>query len=185
MTEGLEYKRLFIAIDLPGSLKKELVKQQNQLPGFKWASINQLHLTLRFLGNVSISNIKLLCDSLENINDKPFKMHVFGTGFFPNAKRPSVFWLGLDSTAQLSNLKNKIDKVLLQILNFEPEKRDFVPHITLLRFRRPPRKSVIQQIIEHFAKFPAQEVAVSRFYLYSSELSQHGATHKIEQEFVL
>ncbi|QSH42237.1 RNA 2',3'-cyclic phosphodiesterase [Lentisphaerota bacterium ZTH] len=185
MPEKVEHKRLFIAIDLPRPLCDDLSELQSRMPGLKWTVPRQLHLTLAFLGNVAVSDIKPLGSALRTVTLKPFTLCIKDTGFFPDQRRPSIFWLGTNVSPKLQELKDQVDAVVFRQLNLQPGKRAFVPHITLLRFRRPPRPQVVKRLSGLFEKTTGQTINVSCFYLYSSRLSQSGAQHDIEAKFVL
>jgi 2'-5' RNA ligase len=140
---------------------------------------------LNFLGKTKAEHIEPIKSTLATIDSPAFELKLAGTGFFPNHRRPSVFWLGLEKQPLLTELKNTIDQALQAETGQEPEGREFIPHLTLARFRRTPFRDIITDLEDEFKKLPPVSFTASRFLLYSSELTQNGAIHTIEQEYLL
>lgn len=147
----MEYIRSFISIDLPGNIRSELQKLQEDFrksfPGFKWVSITSIHLTLKFLGNVGDNQIDSVKNELQKISAQQaaFRLSLKETGLFPNIKRPRVVWAGLgDDIEVLSQLQKRIDSALTP-LGFIPEKRNFTPHLTLARIPEVPKPAELEE----------------------------------------
>lgn len=180
-----QHKRLFIAIDFPEHVKNSIRKLEGGLPRLKWANLNQLHLTLRFIGDAGPEQAEMIQSALRQVSENAFEFEIGGTGFFPNRKRPSVFWLGIQPGHGLSALKEKIDYCLERFAGIPPEQRDFAPHITLLRFRSRPHEEMTAALEDNFSRMPSAVIPVERFILYSSELNNTGAIHRVEAEYRL
>lgn len=134
-------KRIFVAINLCEELKKELVSFQRKWPKLpcKWVAQNNLHLTLVFLGNLSEQEVLDVIEGMKQITKRyePFSIS-FGTICYGPPKRipPSLIWIEGEKSEQFSELKKDLDNLLAGKINFIPEKREFLPHITLGRIRK-------------------------------------------------
>lgn len=134
--------RTFIAIELPEEIKGRLSHLIEELkPGkeqaVKWVNPDSLHLTLKFLGNVSIAKVPEITGAIERVTAgmKPCQLGLEELGAFPNAKSPQVVWVGISGeVAHLIDLQKRIDQALVP-LGFPPETKAFSPHLTLGRVR--------------------------------------------------
>jgi len=175
--------RLFVAIDLPEAVKERLSMISCGLPGARWVKSEQLHLTLRFIGEVDGDRFLDIREGLAEVSCASFPMQLQGVGFFPPRKKPRVVWVGLDKNEQLIRLRNRIESVLVQA-GLEPEKRKFAPHITLARLNNTPA-SKVGRFFEQHSLFFSPLFQVNEFSLYSSVLNAKGAKHFVEQEYLL
>ena len=107
--------RLFIAIDLPEEIKEEMSHLCTGLPGARWVPDEQLHLTLRFIGEVDHSLVAELYSRLEEVKHKPFPLHIKGLGVFPNLSKPRVLWVGLKKRTALVELRKKVDSIVRKL----------------------------------------------------------------------
>lgn len=176
-------KRLFVAIDLPDAVNERLVSLCCGLPGARWVDPAQIHLTLRFVGEVDGNIFLDIRDGLAGVNMEPFAMQLSGVGFFPPRKKPRVVWAGIEANEQLMQLHRKVNTALTGV-GIEAEARKFAPHITLARLRDTP-PSKVGRFLEHHGMFCSETFVVDRFLLYSSILSPKGARHTLEQEYHL
>ncbi|MBU0729795.1 MAG: RNA 2',3'-cyclic phosphodiesterase [Proteobacteria bacterium] len=175
--------RLFVAIDLPDFIREQLGILYYGLPGAKWIEKDQLHLTIRFIGEVDGATFKDISNTLTNITTQAFPMHLESIGFFPPRKTPRVLWAGTGNNPSLMHLRNKIETTLVRA-GIEPEQRKFSPHITLARLKDTP----IQRLGNFLAGnslFRTEEFQVEEFHLYSSKLTSKGALHSIENTYPL
>jgi 2'-5' RNA ligase len=188
-TEGEKKKRLFVAIGLPAALKEKLGELQAQLKRFarddKWVRLESIHLTLKFLGYVAPEQIPSLQDAFLPVISKysSFSVHVRGVGFFPNPRRPSVLWAGVEAQ-EIFPLQAAIEDAT-ERLGFEKENRAFSPHLTLCRFRDPRGLLPLAQEVQKntaldIGTFKAEEVT-----LYESILRRDGAQYVAMKKFVL
>jgi 2'-5' RNA ligase len=129
--------RLFIAVDLPDETRNSLEKMSFGIPGAKWIDPQQVHLTVRFIGEVDGSTFLDIKKSLEDISMGPFSIELKGVGHFPPRGKPRVLWVGIEHNQALQSLKKKVDHALARI-SIEPEGRKFSPHITLARLKNSP-----------------------------------------------
>lgn len=177
--------RLFVAVELSGEVREALVELIAQLKplgqGVKWARAEGMHVTLKFIGHVvadgDTEKLAAVRAALATVkSDAPVEMNYRGTGFFPNARRPSVFWAGVQASPNLAVLAGEIDKVL-EPLGIPRELRPFVPHLTLARFKSPDG---VKRVAAEAEKFAAREFGSSReaeFHLFESKLKPGGAEY--------
>ena len=98
--------RLFIAIDIPDPVKDKLCELRRNLPGVRWTARDQIHITMRFIGDSDDGLFSKIKSSLSEIKLPHLGLEITGSGFFPNEIRPSVFWLGCAENRELSDLKD-------------------------------------------------------------------------------
>lgn len=176
--------RLFTAIDLPEQAKERVAEICYGLPDARWTPPEQLHLTLRFIGEVDGGTFKDIRKELATINLHSFPIQIKGLGFFPPRKAPRVLWAGINTPPDaLFMLRNRIEKILVK-LGIEPEHRKFAPHITLARLRETPRNRLANYLAGN-GLFSAETFTVENFHLYSSNLSNKGAIHTLEASYPL
>jgi RNA 2',3'-cyclic 3'-phosphodiesterase len=181
-----EHVRAFIAITLdPGQIVelKQIQRQlQAQVPGeaVRWVRPDQLHLTLRFLGNVPRAKLAELSAALNRATEAmaSFRLALAGVGCFPDTKRPRVVWIGMNGDLDsLRRLQSQIEHET-QYLGDHRESRDFQPHLTIGRVKAAgiaARK--VGECIERAVAPPAAELAVRQIHLIQSELSPAGARY--------
>ncbi|MBU0483003.1 MAG: RNA 2',3'-cyclic phosphodiesterase [Proteobacteria bacterium] len=133
--------RLFTAIDLPDQIKSELMAICCGLPDTKWVPADQLHLTLRFIGEVDGVMLNEIKGALAEVKSHPCAMRLKGIGHFPPRKQPKVLWAGVEDHKPLVQLRNRIESILVRC-GLEPEHRKFSPHITIARLRDTPISKV-------------------------------------------
>jgi 2'-5' RNA ligase len=177
--------RLFVAVDIPEEHKTALLKTQKAFPGLPWTSARQIHLTMRFIGEVDVDQFGRVAGCLNDVSASPFTLRTDGAGFFPDAAKPSIFWFGLRESAELLDLKQKVDMALKSSIGLSPETRNFVPHVTLLRFKSRPNDELIALLNAKFSSLELPEFSVGAFSLYSSQSSNSGAIYVKEAEYKL
>ena len=175
--------RLFIAVDLPGTIKNSLSLMAFGIPGAKWVAPEQLHLTVRFIGEVDGGLFHDIQEILDEIHFASFSLQLKGVGYFPPRGAPRVLWIGLDKSEPLQLLRKKIDTALLRA-RIEPEGRKYSPHITLARLKNSPANK-IANFLSGNSLFSQEPFQVEDFKLYSSVLSPKGAYHKVERIYPL
>jgi len=181
------FLRLFVAIPVPETVRKEIARAQGRLkreapPGtIRWTRPDQFHITLKFLGDIAISQLEAVKESLAAIcaGSPALSLTARGIGFFPNTRRPRVIWAGAhDELGGLAELHRQVDKALRP---FAPAERTetFTGHITLGRFK-PGHHSATSRIVEHAEIFRTREFgewSAGQFELVRSELNSAGAEH--------
>ncbi|RLA61899.1 MAG: RNA 2',3'-cyclic phosphodiesterase [Epsilonproteobacteria bacterium] len=168
--------RIFIALDLPADIKDAITSLKSKIKGAKWANREQMHLTLRFIGEVTEFKLKEIVEALDQISYHPFSLKLKGVGHFSS----KVLWVGVVPCEELEILKDKIEKKLLA-QGFKAELKNFKPHITLARLKG----GNISEFLEMHSLFESSEITVEEFILYSSNLTPSGAIHTVESKFCL
>ena len=183
----MEQVRTFIAIELPGELKSALTHLQFQLKSggqypVKWVAPQSIHLTLKFLGDVSVSRLEEITGAIGEAAQgvPPFRLEVNGLGVFPNPRRVQVIWVGMGGDiGQLNRVQQRIETKLAP-LGFPPERRAFTPHLTLARVRdraTPDERQRFGQLIADTSLDTAYAFEVEAISLMKSQLTREGAIY--------
>lgn len=175
--------RLFVAIDLPQEISGLLHGICCGLPGARWLAQDQMHLTLRFIGEVDGGLFRDIREELEHITAPRFSLRVRGLGVFPPRKAARVLWAGVEPLEQVLALRNRVEAALVR-LGLAPEGRKFAPHITLARLQETP-VARLHRFLAGNSLFATGEFLLEEFHLYSSVLSAKGASHAIEASYPL
>jgi 2'-5' RNA ligase len=155
----------------------------------RWTRVENIHLTLKFLGEIESRRVNSVKKALQPLSDdfSSFALTISGSGCFPGEKRPRIFWLGMeqDIDKHLCNIHKWIDTSLSN-LNFEREKRRFSPHLTIgrVRARQPVDFSDLFVFLE---KHPFEPVSfdVEKVYFMQSFLKPTGAEYKVIESYTL
>lgn len=176
--------RLFVAIDFPDEIRGQLGGLCLGLPGARWVSEDQLHLTLRFIGEVDGDVFRSIKEALRAVTAPPFSITLRGLGCFPPRGRPRVLWVGVGRSEQLVQLRNRVEAALTRV-GLEAEGRKFSPHITLARFREDLHLTRLGNYLAGNNLFSTPPVEIGAFALYSSFLTGKGAIHQLEATYPL
>jgi 2'-5' RNA ligase len=174
--------RLFVALELPERVRDLLSALDGGVPGARWASDAQLHLTLRFIGEVDGNVAHDIDDALASIRAPAFTLELAGVGEF-GGKRPRALWAGVRQNDSLLHLQKKIETAL-QRIGLPAEERKFSAHVTLARMRAAPREKVVQ-FLTHHALFASGPFQVEQFVLFSSHLGSGGSVYRAERAYPL
>jgi len=185
--------RAFIAIELSPEIKKALARlvkdlQKEGIQG-RWVPPNNIHLTLRFLGNIQDEHVgdieRLMEEAAKGFH--PFTVSLEGLGAFPHAARPRVLWVGVvEGKDPLSRLQERLERGLAS-MGFPPEEKAFKPHLTVARFKFP-KEEVRRRVYQACRKrekagWGAMEAA--SVVLFESILSPQGARYRKVKEVAL
>lgn len=168
-----EKKRLFVACDLPYAAVQAISRwQQAELSGREGIRVaSTVHITLCFLGNVAAARIPEVVDTLAAITFSPLELSVVGPAFLPERGAKRVIALELDERdGALSALQRDVSHALVERGLYGPEKRRFLPHVTVARYRRPGQPFSLQNVT-------VVPFGVDQMVLYSSLLQRAGAVH--------
>jgi 2'-5' RNA ligase len=176
--------RLFVAIDFPDDIKDRLVALQDGVPGARWVRRPQMHLTLRFIGEVNDARGKEIRSALATVESESFTLTLRGVGQFPKRGQPRVLWVGVDDSPALIALYEKVERAL-ESIGVEPDDRPFSVHITLARLKKPPPRQTVETFMDNNRRFQTDTIPVSEFILYSSLLSPQGPTYTREGVYPL
>ncbi len=174
--------RSFIAIDIPEEVKETLGKLISQikpsLPKIGWTKAQNIHLTIKFLGNIQSSQIPAVKMAMEEICMIPsFSLKGHGLGIFPNIKRPRVIWVGLQGElSPLKRIQFSIEKTLEKD-GFKRETRGFHPHLTLGRIKSAVSQVKLLELLQEYKNFSTPAFEVKELILYKSELRPEGARY--------
>lgn len=175
--------RLFVAIDLPEPVKVTLLETVAQMGkrlsdrAVRWVKPEQMHLTLRFLGDTAVSQLPDLQDQLTQLTSQhaPFRLYLNGVGAFPSRKKPRVVWVGLDGDlAILQTMQAELEDRVEQ-LGWSREKRPFSPHVTLGRVK----DARLVQALNWNVDLAEMEFGVTAVQLVQSELRPSGAVYTV------
>ena len=174
--------RAFIAIDLPETVRAELRQQQSAFRGIcpdgRWTRPEGVHLTLKFLGQISDDQTTQATDALKGLRQfEAFSAEVKGFGFFPDARRPRVFWAGVVTPPSLLALVEQVEHAM-EKLGFAREAHPFSPHLTLARFKIPRPQPALQSHLDRLGEPSLGTFKVSEFFLFESKLSPQGAEYR-------
>ncbi len=175
--------RLFVAIDLPAEVRDAIADIARDLPGGRRVPKEQLHLTLRFIGEVDDMTFTTVRTALTGVAGAPFPLALRGVGHFPPGRHPRVFWVGVEESAPLMTLQQAVELALIDA-GIPPEERRFSPHLTLARLKDTPPGPVLA-LEERLKEFGAGPFDVTEFHLYSSTLTRAGAIHTREKTYRL
>lgn len=179
--------RAFIAIDLPQPIQEAIEKQTSRLRQaagdglVRWIPPQNIHLTLKFLGNIAASHMDFLKQLLHQSADshQPFDVQIGGIGSFPNSKLPRVLWAGVHAPADLASLQKNIEAGAAR-LGYEKEARPFSPHLTLGRVRQGIDSRDLQKISAALNGIQIGNIGSARVdavHLYKSELRPEGSLY--------
>jgi len=179
--------RLFIAIEIPENVRTAfaaLVKEFSALaPQLKCVRAENLHVTLKFLGETDPSKLGPLQNVLSDVHSaEPVNLEFRSLGFFPNEKRPRVFWAGMESSANLKTLAVDIDEAVHR-LGFPLEERPYAPHLTLARISPPIIPPKLLQAINEKSNQSFGSLSTRDFHLIESKLKPAGAEYTTLQSF--
>ena len=179
--------RAFIAIDLPpevlvclDDVSQQLRQELSEAP-VRWVPVENIHLTIKFLGDVSESNIDMLTDFLQSIasNVKQFEFSVGGLGAYPKPHRPRVIWVGVEAPTELMTAQRSVESEMSR-LGYARERRPFNPHLTLGRVSRHSTNQDIRNIADVIKTQTVGYLGCARvmaFHIYRSDLKPSGAIY--------
>lgn len=167
--------RLFVAIRPPEPIRDLLIDAMDVSPDFRWQDDEQLHLTLRFIGEVDRPIADDLADALGAVRSPAFSLHIAGVGRFEQ-RSSGALWAGVEPKAPVAALAAKIERICQQV-GLEPERRAFFPHITLARWKGR-RTREVADFLERTRALRSAPFEVSAFILFESHLSRHGARYE-------
>lgn len=179
--------RSFIAIPLTGEVQRAARKIARELrsenDGMKWVPDDNLHLTLKFLGDVVDRDVPQVCNVIRECcqGTPQFEIEVEGTGGFPSDQRPRVVWAGITSGGEsLVELVTRLEAGLAK-LGFKPEPRDYRPHLTLGRVRSGSRAAA-PEVVNKVVRFKHRRLGtmlVDQIRLYASYLDKEGPSYHV------
>jgi len=174
--------RLFVAFALPDTVANPLTRIQSGIPGARWQTREQMHLTLRFIGEVDGRDAASIDDALSGISAPALSLQLKGVGEF-GGNKPRALWAGVVPNDALMHLQRKIETAM-QRIGLEAEPRKFTPHVTLARLRSTPPGIVMDYLVDH-ALYASVPFEVTKFILYESHLRPNGSLYVPERHYAL
>lgn len=180
--------RLFVALDIPAETQEALASLITQLkpkcPSARWVRPEAMHITLKFIGHTAPENLSGIQEVLGSAKSREaIEVHFRGLGFYPNEKRPRVFWCGVHASPNAATLAGDLDRRLAK-LGIDAEARLFTPHLTLARFKEPQpngkRTRDVAEIVNVAREMHAREFGLlrtSQFHLFESATKPTGAQY--------
>jgi 2'-5' RNA ligase len=167
--------RLFVAIRPPAGIRDLLIDAMDDSPDFRWQDEEQLHLTLRFAGEVERPVAEDLAAALGAIHAPRFEVRISGVGRFEQ-RSSGALWAGVEPKAPLAALAAKVERACVAS-GLDPERRAFHPHVTLARWKGR-RTREVADFLDRRRGLVSPSFAVEEFALFESRLSRHGAHYE-------
>ena len=183
----MEYIRSFIAIDVEDPILVERIEQvKNTIlaskADLKPVERENIHITLRFLGNISLGMVDEIYRIMQNLDFKPFNIHLKGVGAFPKVSRPRVIWIGVKEGAEeLKRIQKQLESELRRI-GIRPEKEEFIPHVTIARVRSGRNRDRLAKILLELSDTDIGIMTVNSIRLKQSILTPKGPIYKTLRE---
>ena len=172
--------RLFVAIRPPEDVRDLLIDAMDDSPELRWVGDEQLHLTLRFIGEVERRPADELTAALAKVRFDRFDLKLAGVGRF-DQRNGGALWAGVEPKAPVSALAAKVER-LCQEAGLNPERRAFHPHVTLARWKGRSSRAA-DALVERVRGLSSDPFEVDRFILFESHLSRHGPHYEIVAEY--
>jgi 2'-5' RNA ligase len=180
--------RLFVALQIPPAVRDNLAAMILELralaPQLKWVRAENLHVTLKFIGETPAENLGAIGKALSTVrSERSVDLHLRGLGFFPNEKRPSVLWAGIEASANLVALAGEVDRAL-EVAGIPSEARAFTPHLTLARIPASGLPEKLRTAIQQNRTGDFGPFVTHEFHLFDSKLKPTGAEYTTLQSFL-
>ena len=175
-------KRLFIAIKTePG---KNFIESLHQLQShlsqerIKWVEEQNIHVTLKFLGDTETKKIPLIQSALSEVLNKrqEFTIQLLNLGIFGSRYDPRVVWTGIEPYLEIVSLMQSVHQSLIPV-GFEPDRQNLVPHLTLGRIKEIKDKPRFQKIIDQFREISSLPIMINEVFLFESILKKEGPVY--------
>ena len=176
--------RLFVALALPEDVRRRLELLHGGIPGARWQSAAQMHLTLRFIGEVDGPAFREIMDALADIEAEAFTLTLEGVGHFPPRGRARILWAGVAPNPALMRLQERTEATITG-LGHAPDGRNYAPHVTLARFASRVPQNRLQEFVSYHGPFSSEPFPVRSFELFSSHLGADGAHYEVEARYPL
>ena len=178
--------RAFIAVELPLEIRQNVQWATASLrrdtnPLIRWVALENMHLTLKFLGDIPSENVEVLTQLTHAQADSfnSFDIHLSGIGAFPGPKRPRVIYIGIQAPAQLEEFQRRVESATRR-LGYRPEERVFSPHLTIGRVRQhvsADDQQKIRRALEGSTIDSLGTARVNSVHLYKSDLKPNGPVY--------
>ncbi len=174
--------RLFTAVEIPEPLRMRLALVRGPLDGAKWVAPENMHITLRFAGDMDGRTADEFADLLADVSVAPFTVRIAGTGAF-GGRDPRVLWARVEAGPELDALYRASERAA-RSAGLEPDPRNFAPHVTLARLRRV-RQVAVARFLEANGDLSLEPFTVARFVLLSARPGSGGPPYVVEATYPL
>jgi len=174
--------RLFVAFALPPAIRRQLLALSGGIPGARWQSDDQLHLTLGFIGEVDRHAAEDAALALAAIRYPQIAIALSGIGQFDSRGRPTAVWAGVTPHEALAGLHKKVDQALVRA-GQPPEARAYLSHVTLARMNAA--SGATDKFLEAQAALTSTPFTLTHFHLYESHLGREGASYEAVERYAL
>ena len=179
--------RLFVALEISEEVRASIAALIRELKpldsSWKWTRAENLHVTLKFLGEIPPEKLGGIKGVLSFVNcEWPMPLKFRGLGFFPNERRPRVLWVGMEAPKSLPALAATIEEGLAKV-GMPQEEREFTPHLTLARSKDGKASEKLRSALESYSACRFGEMNVSVFHLIESKLKSTGAEYTTLESF--
>lgn len=175
--------RLFVALRLPEEVQRRLGALCFGLPGARWVAPENMHLSLRFIGEVDEGTAGDIDAALRDVRAPAFEMAIGEIGFFDRGRAVHALWAGVERSEAIQYLRDRVESTVVRA-GFEPEPRKFKPHVTIARLRGT-RVAKVGAWLNGFAAFSTPPFPVEEFVLFESFLGGAGARYHALAEYPL
>lgn len=183
--------RLFVALEIPEPPRREVRRRvdavRDRLPRARWVDLENLHLTLLFLGETDGGAVPRLAAGLREAFARcaPLDLRLSHGGTFPTNRPARVAWVGVEAPEELTLLQSDVTRAAVEALGFEPEERDYHPHATLARCPEPWRREAIDKFRNALTGPLGPPFLADHGVLFESKLSPKGARYRVVETFPL
>ncbi|MES2444874.1 MAG: RNA 2',3'-cyclic phosphodiesterase [Pseudomonadota bacterium] len=174
--------RLFIGLRPPAPIRAHLLGVMGGVPGARWQSDAQLHLTVRYVGEVDRPLAEDIALALAHVRFPVIEASIAGTGQFESRGRPNAIWAGVRPHDALAQLHRKLDQAMVR-LGQEPERRAYLPHITLARLNGPA--NIADAYLAGHAGLSSPPFVFTHLTLFESHLTGEGAIYEPIERYAL
>ena len=174
--------RLFVAVRPPEPIRDLLIDAMDDSPELRWVGDDNLHLTLRFIGEVERPLADDIAHALGRVRAERFALRISGVGVFEQRDGGAI-WAAVEPREPVAALAAKVERACAAA-GLEPERRAFHPHVTLARFNRQS-KALVKPFLERARALASPPFEVAGFILYESRLSRHGAHYEEVADYAL
>jgi 2'-5' RNA ligase len=179
--------RLFVSLEIPAEVRANLAALISDLRNadttLRWMNPGNVHLTLKFIGEVPAHRLQAIEAQLGQVRvSQPAELAFKGMGFFPDERRPSILWIGLQADEQVKALVGQINEELVKA-EVAREEKTFVPHVTIGRFREARISPGLRSAMKKWEDGEFGRSRAREFQLMQSKLQSAGAEHRVVRRF--
>ncbi len=176
-------RRVFFGLEIPAEIKDRLLQVRAEVAGAKWQSVEQMHLTSLFLGNIEEERLLAVREVARDISLAAFELNIAWLGCFGQPHAPQHFWAGAQPEAPVVSLHSAIQNQV-ESLGVHTEHHAYRPHLTLARFKRKPGLSV-EHLLADYRETLFGTFQVDEFVLFESEQSSAGSVYTVLERYPL